>query len=111
VARSPLDGSATKENLNTGNLVDTIAVTRRFDLTDAARARLQPLLPKATKSGRPSKWSKRQLIDRLSAGQACIRAALSWALGGAEPEAGRELAARLARWWIATGRYSEAGSS
>jgi predicted ATPase/DNA-binding CsgD family transcriptional regulator len=47
--------------------------------------------------------------DRLSAGQASIRAALSWALGGAEPEAGRELAARLARWWIATGRYNEAG--
>ena len=47
--------------------------------------------------------------SRLSAEQASIRAALSWALGGAEPEAGRELAARLARWWIATGRYSEAG--
>jgi predicted ATPase/DNA-binding CsgD family transcriptional regulator len=47
--------------------------------------------------------------SRLSAGQDSIRAALSWALGGAEPEAGRELAARLARWWIATGRYSEAG--
>jgi predicted ATPase/DNA-binding CsgD family transcriptional regulator len=47
--------------------------------------------------------------DRLSAEQANIRAALSWALGGAEPGAGRELAARLARWWIATGRYSEAG--
>jgi predicted ATPase/DNA-binding CsgD family transcriptional regulator len=46
---------------------------------------------------------------RLSAGQANIRAALSWALGSREPEAGRELAARLARWWIATGRYSEAG--
>ena len=46
---------------------------------------------------------------RLSAGQASIRAALSWALGGAEPDAGRELAARLVRWWIATGRYSEAG--
>jgi predicted ATPase/DNA-binding CsgD family transcriptional regulator len=46
---------------------------------------------------------------RLSAGQANIRAALSWALSGQEPEAGRELAARLARWWIATGRYSEAG--
>jgi predicted ATPase/DNA-binding CsgD family transcriptional regulator len=45
---------------------------------------------------------------RLSAGHASIRAALSWALGGAEPEAGRELAAGLARWWIATGRYSEA---
>ena len=45
---------------------------------------------------------------RLSAGQACIRAALSWALGGAEPETGRDLAALLARWWVATGRYSEA---
>jgi predicted ATPase/DNA-binding CsgD family transcriptional regulator len=47
--------------------------------------------------------------DRLSAEQASIRVALSWALGGAEPEGGRELAALLARWWIATGRYSEAG--
>ena len=47
--------------------------------------------------------------SRLSAGQDSIRAALSWALSGQEPEAGRELAARLARWWIATGRYSEAG--
>ena len=47
--------------------------------------------------------------SRLSAGQDSIRAALSWALGGAKPEAGRELAARLTRWWIATGRYSEAG--
>ena len=46
--------------------------------------------------------------DRLSAEQANIRAALSWALGGAEPDAGRELAGRLVRWWIATGRYSEA---
>ena len=45
----------------------------------------------------------------LSADQANIRAALSWALGGAEPEVGRELAARLARWWIATGRYSDVG--
>ncbi len=35
--------------------------------------------------------------SRLSAGQDSIRAALAWALGGAEPEAGRELAARLAR--------------
>jgi predicted ATPase/DNA-binding CsgD family transcriptional regulator len=47
--------------------------------------------------------------SRLAAGQDSIRAALSWALSGPEPEAGRELAARLARWWIATGRYSEAG--
>ncbi len=47
--------------------------------------------------------------SRLAAEQASIRAALSWALGGQAPDAGRELAARLARWWIATGRYSEAG--
>src|SRR4029077_8078607 len=47
--------------------------------------------------------------SRLPAGQDSIRAALSWARGGQDPEAGRELAARLARWWIATGRYSEAG--
>jgi hypothetical protein len=57
----------------------------------------------------PSGSERTGWSDRLSAGQASIRAALSWALGGAEPEAGRELAARLARWWIATGRYSEAG--
>ena len=47
--------------------------------------------------------------SRLSAEQASIRAALSWALGGQQPDAGRELAARLVRWWIATCRYSEAG--
>ena len=58
----------------------------------------------ALSSAERTGWS-----DPLSADQASIRAALSWALGGAEPEAGRELAARLARWWIATGRYSEAG--
>ena len=50
------------------------------------------------------RWS-----DQLSADQANIRAALSWALGGAEPQTGRELAPRLARWWIATGRYSDVG--
>jgi predicted ATPase/DNA-binding CsgD family transcriptional regulator len=58
----------------------------------------------ALSTAEPADWS-----DRLSSEQASIRAALSWALGGAELEAGRELAARLARWWIATGRYSEAG--
>ena len=54
-----------------------------------------------------SRWAA--WASSLSAEQAGIRAALSWALGGAEPEGGRELAARLARWWIATGHYSEAG--
>jgi predicted ATPase/DNA-binding CsgD family transcriptional regulator len=57
----------------------------------------------ALSSAEPAGW-----YDRLSAEQASIRAALSWALGGQEPDPGRELAARLGRWWIATGRYSEA---
>ncbi len=43
----------------------TLAVTRRFDLTDEQWARLAPLLPVATKPGRPSKWTKRQLIDGI----------------------------------------------
>ncbi|MCG5447698.1 IS5 family transposase [Micromonospora hortensis] len=40
-------------------------MTRRFDLTDAHWAVLEPLLPKGRKPGRPSKWSKRQLIDGI----------------------------------------------
>ncbi|MEV5704167.1 transposase [Actinoallomurus sp. NPDC052274] len=49
----------------TGGLVATLAVTRRFDLTDAQWARLEPLLPVPTRPGRPSKWTKRQLIDGI----------------------------------------------
>jgi transposase len=45
--------------------VDTLAVTRRFDLTDAQWASLEPLLPAPKRSGRPSLWSKRQLIDGM----------------------------------------------
>jgi transposase len=45
--------------------VDTIPVAARADLTDAQWAVLQPLLPKGRKSGRPPKWSKRQLIDGI----------------------------------------------
>ena len=41
----------------------TLAVTRRHDLTDAQWAVLEPLLPAAVRSGRPSAWTKRQLID------------------------------------------------
>ena len=70
----------------------------RWALEVARSAEAAP--PGAERAG----WS-----DRLSAEQANLRAALSWALGGHEPEAGRELAARLVRWWIATGHYSEAG--
>ncbi|MEV4579505.1 IS5 family transposase [Nonomuraea jabiensis] len=43
----------------------TLAVTRRFDLTDAQWARLEPLLPAPRRPGRPSRWSKRQLIDGI----------------------------------------------
>jgi transposase len=45
--------------------VATIAVTRRFDLTDAQWVVLEPLLPKALRSGRPSVWRRRQLIDAI----------------------------------------------
>ena len=43
----------------------TLAVTRRFDLTDVQWAVLAPLLPTPTRSGRPSQWTKRQLIDGI----------------------------------------------
>jgi transposase len=45
--------------------VASVAVTRRFDLTDAQWAVLEPLLPRPKKAGRPPKWSKRQLIDGI----------------------------------------------
>ncbi|GGM51839.1 transposase [Dactylosporangium sucinum] len=45
--------------------MDTLAVTRRHDLTDAQWAALEPLLPKPQRSGRPSLFSKRQLIDGI----------------------------------------------
>jgi len=37
----------------------------RGDLTNEQWARLEPLLPKGKKSGRPPRWSKRQLIDGI----------------------------------------------
>jgi transposase len=40
-------------------------VTRRHDLTDAQWAALEPLLPKPKRSGRPSLFSKRQLINGI----------------------------------------------
>ena len=45
--------------------MDTIAVTRRFDLTDAQWAALEPVLPAPCELGRPPKWSRRQLIDGI----------------------------------------------
>jgi transposase len=54
-----------KKNLHTGDLVTSVSVTRRADLTDAQWARLKPLLPRGKKTGRPPKWTKRQLIDGI----------------------------------------------
>ncbi len=44
--------------------MDTLAVTRRHDLTDAQWAALEPLLPAGRRPGRPSTWTKRQLRIR-----------------------------------------------
>ena len=45
--------------------MDTLTVTRRFDLTDVQWAALQPLLPVPKRPGRPSAWNRRQLIDGI----------------------------------------------
>ena len=37
----------------------------RGDLTNEQWAKVEPLLPKGKKSGRPPKWTKRQLIDGI----------------------------------------------
>ncbi|TQM25535.1 IS5 family transposase [Nocardia bhagyanarayanae] len=43
----------------------SVAVAGRADLTDAQWARLEPLLPRGKKAGRPPVWTKRQLIDGI----------------------------------------------
>ncbi|MEV4713987.1 IS5 family transposase [Micromonospora sp. NPDC049374] len=40
-------------------------MTRRFDLSDVQWAVLEPLLPTPKRPGRPSLWSRRQLIDGI----------------------------------------------
>ncbi|WP_374225650.1 IS5 family transposase [Micromonospora sp. C31] len=40
-------------------------MTRRFDLTDVQWAVLEPLLPAPKRPGRPSSWTRRQLIDGM----------------------------------------------
>jgi transposase len=56
---------STKTDHQHGDLVATVAVTGRHDLSDAQWAVLEPLLPKAKRSGRPPLWSRRQLIDGM----------------------------------------------
>ena len=45
--------------------MNRLAVTCRFDLTDAQWAVLEPVLPVARGPGRPPMWTKRQLIDGI----------------------------------------------
>jgi transposase len=59
----------------TGDLVTTLTVTGRHDLTDAQWAVLEPLLPAPRRSGRPSTWTKRQLINGI---RWRIRAGTPW---------------------------------
>ena len=54
-----------EEDHQHGDLVATVAVTRRHDLTDAQWAALEPLLPVGRRPGRPPAWTKRQLIDGI----------------------------------------------
>ena len=53
----------------------TLTVTGRHDLTDAQWAVLEPLLPAPRRSGRPSTWTKRQLINGI---RWRIRAGTPW---------------------------------
>lgn len=43
----------------------SVAAAGRGDLTDAQWEVLEPLLPAGTTSGRPPKWSKRQLVNGI----------------------------------------------
>jgi transposase len=75
--------------------VTTIAVTGRFDLTDAQWALLEPLLPtpKPAKPGRPPKWTKRQLIDGI---RWRTRVGAPW----------RDVPARYGPWQTVYGRFA-----
>jgi transposase len=65
--RSPVFGFSTKKHHLPGDLVDTVPTRRRGDLSDEQWAVLEPLLPKPNgpRTGRPPKWTKRQLIDGI----------------------------------------------
>jgi transposase len=65
-ARSPVEGFSTKKNLNTGDLVPSVAVSGRADLSDEQWALIESLLPAVgSRSGRPPKWTRRQLVDGI----------------------------------------------
>ncbi|MFE3281471.1 IS5 family transposase [Nocardia sp. NPDC059239] len=78
----------------------SVAVAGRADLTDAQWARLEPLLPRPKKAGRPPKWTKRQLIDGI---RWRTRAGVPW----------RDVPAEYGSWQAVSGlfrRWRRAGS-
>ena len=64
----------------------------RGDLTNEQWAKLEPLLPKGKKSGRPPKHSKRQLIDGI---RFRVRTGVQW----------RDLPARYGPWQTVYGLF------
>ena len=72
--------------------MDTLPVTARADLTDGQWAVLEPLLPKGRRSGRPPKWTKRQLIDGIR-----------WRTRVGSPW--RDVPARYGRWQTVYGLF------
>jgi len=75
-----------------GDLVATLAVTGRADLTDAQWAALGPLLPRGKKPGRPPSWTKRQLIDGI---RWRVRTGAPW----------RDVPERYGRWQTVYGLF------
>jgi transposase len=67
-------------------------MTRRHDLSDAQWAALEPLLPKPKRSGRPSLFSKRQLIDGI---RWRVRVGAPW----------RDVPVRYGSWSAASGLF------
>lgn len=63
--RSPVDESTAKKTIAPGDLVPTVPVSGRADLSDAQWAVLEPLLPVGKKPGRPRRWQLRQLMDGI----------------------------------------------
>jgi transposase len=75
-----------------GDLVATLTVTARADLTDAQWAVLEPLLPAGKKPGRPPTWTKRQLIDGI---RWRVRTGAPW----------RDVPERYGRWQTVYGLF------
>ncbi|MEU1888644.1 IS5 family transposase [Micromonospora rifamycinica] len=81
-------------------------MTRRFDLTDGQWAVLEPLLPAPKRPGRPSSWSRRQLIDGI---RWRIRVGARGGTCRRSTGPGRRVPPLAARWHLAAGPDRVAG--